>query len=94
MNVWDIAVEKMGGYIYSRLILAFIGGGLAGIFLSIMDVPFALSLGIWVGVLSQLIPVVGTYLAAILPAIVALSSPRWCPNDDLGSHLLRGVPDG
>ena len=75
MNVWDIAVEKMGGYIYSRLILAFIGGGLTGIFLSIMDVPFALSLGIWVGVLSQLIPVIGTYLAAILPAIVALSSP-------------------
>ena len=33
-----------------------------------------MSLGIWVGVLSQFVPVVGTYLAAILPAIVALSS--------------------
>ena len=75
LHVWDVAVEKMGGYIYSRLILAFIGGLLTAIFLSIMDVPFALSLGMWVGVLSQFIPVVGTYLAAILPAIVALSSP-------------------
>ena len=75
LHVWDVAVEKMGGYIYSRFLLAVIGGLLTAIFLSIMDVPFALSLGMWVGVLSQFIPVVGTYLAAILPAIVALSSP-------------------
>ena len=75
LHVWDVAVEKMGGYIYSRLILAFIGGLVSAVFLALMDVPFALSLGIWVGVLSQFIPVVGTYLAAILPAIVALSSP-------------------
>jgi predicted PurR-regulated permease PerM len=75
LRVWDVAVEKMGGYIYSRLVLAFTGGLVSAIFLSLMDVPFALSLGIWVGVLSQFIPVVGTYLAAILPAVVAVSSP-------------------
>lgn len=74
LHVWDVAVEKMGGYIYSRLILAIIGGFVSTIFLAFLDVPFALSLGIWVGVLSQFIPVVGTYLAAILPAVVALSS--------------------
>ncbi|MGH8947457.1 MAG: AI-2E family transporter, partial [Acidimicrobiia bacterium] len=74
MHIWDVAVEKMGGYIYSRLILALLSGTLTGIFLSILGVPFAVSLGIWVGVLSQFIPVVGTYLAAILPAVVALSS--------------------
>lgn len=74
LHVWDVAVEKMGGYIYSRLILAFIGGSIAAAFLAFLDVPFALSLGIWIGVLSQFIPVVGTYLALILPAIVALSS--------------------
>ena len=33
-----------------------------------------MALGIWVGVLSQFIPVIGTYLAAILPALVALSA--------------------
>jgi predicted PurR-regulated permease PerM len=75
LRVWDVAVEKMGGYIYSRLVLALTGGLVSAIFLSLMDVPFALSLGIWVGVLSQFIPVVGTYLAAILPAVVAVSSP-------------------
>jgi predicted PurR-regulated permease PerM len=74
LHIWDVAVEKMGGYIYSRLILALLSGLLTGVLLTILDVPFAVSLGVWVGVLSQFIPVVGTYLAAILPAIVALSS--------------------
>jgi predicted PurR-regulated permease PerM len=73
LHVWEVAVEKMGGYIYSRLILAVVSATFTTIFLSLLDVPFALSLGIWVGVLSQFIPVVGTYLAAILPALVALT---------------------
>ena len=73
LHIWDIAVENMGGYIYSRLVLAFLSATLTTIVLTILDVPFALSLGVWVGVLSQFIPVVGTYLAAILPAIVALT---------------------
>lgn len=74
LHIWDLAVEKMGLYIYSRLILAAVSAVLATAFLSFLDVPFALSLGIWVGVLSQFIPVIGTYLAAIVPAVVALSS--------------------
>ncbi|MGD2102339.1 MAG: AI-2E family transporter [Acidimicrobiia bacterium] len=73
LHVWDVAVEKMGGYIYSRLILAIISATLSTIVLGLLDVPFALSLGIWVGVLSQFVPVVGTYLAAVLPALVALT---------------------
>lgn len=73
LAIWDTAVEKMGGYIYSRLILAAIGGTISALFLTAMKVPFSVPLGIWVGVLSQFIPVVGTYLAAVLPAIVALS---------------------
>lgn len=74
LRVWDVAVEKMGGYIYSRLILAAVSATVSAAFLAFLDVPFAISLGIWVGVLSQLIPVVGTFLAAILPVIVALSA--------------------
>jgi predicted PurR-regulated permease PerM len=73
IEIWETAVEKMGGYIYSRLILAVLGGTLATIFLTALKVPFSVPLGIWIGVLSQFIPVVGTYLAAILPAVVALS---------------------
>lgn len=73
MHIWDLAVESMGGYIYSRLILAALSAALSTAFLSVLEVRFALPLGIWVGVLSQFIPVVGTYLAAILPAVVALT---------------------
>jgi len=74
MHIWDIAVEKMGGYIYSRLILAILSAFLSAVVLTVLEVPFALSLGIWVGVLSQFIPIIGTYLAAILPAVVAFSA--------------------
>ncbi len=74
LHVWDVAVEKMGGYIYSRLLLAILSAFLSTVVLSFLGVPFAVSLGIWVGVLSQFIPVIGTYLAAILPAVVALSA--------------------
>jgi predicted PurR-regulated permease PerM len=73
-HVWDIAVEKMGGYIYSRLILAILSGLLSTVVLTVLEVPFAFSLGIWVGVLSQFIPVIGTYLAAVLPVVVAFSA--------------------
>ena len=40
--------------------------------LRVIDIPFALALAIWVGVISQFIPAVGTYLAAIVPILVAL----------------------
>jgi len=73
LRVWVVAVEKMGGYIYSRLILAAVSAIITYIFLTVLDVPFAISLGIWVGILSQFVPVVGTYLASILPAVVALT---------------------
>lgn len=72
LAIWDTAVEKMGGYIYSRLILAAIAGTISALFLTFLKVPFSVPLGIWIGILSQFIPVVGTYIAAILPAIVAL----------------------
>jgi predicted PurR-regulated permease PerM len=74
LHVWDVAVEKMGGYIYSRLILAFVSATLTAVVLSFFGVPFAIPLGLWVGVLSQFIPVFGTYLGAILPAVIALSA--------------------
>lgn len=81
LRIWDVAVEKMGGYIYSRLILAAVSATVTYMFLTLLGVPFAISLGIWVGVLSQFIPVVGTYLASILPVLVALSF------NDLGSAI-------
>ncbi|WP_309234622.1 AI-2E family transporter [Nocardia sp. XZ_19_385] len=72
LRAWDIAVEKTGGYIYSRGLLALCSTLAHYVALRFLDVPSAFALALWVGVLSQFIPTVGTYLAGALPVIVAL----------------------
>ena len=69
--IWDTAIEKMGGYVYSRLALALINGGLFFILLLVVDVPFALPLALFQGFVSAFIPIVGTYIAVIVPALIA-----------------------
>ncbi|WP_051407226.1 AI-2E family transporter [Nocardia sp. CNY236] len=72
LRAWDIAVEKTGGYIYSRGLLALVSTLAHYVMLRILDLPSAFALALWVGVVSQFIPTVGTYLAGALPVIVAL----------------------
>lgn len=69
---WEIAIEKTGGYIYSRGLLALMSTIATTIMLEIMGVPYALALGLWTGLISQFIPTIGTYLAGALPVLVAL----------------------
>lgn len=77
LAVWDLAIEKTGGYIYSRGILAFLSAVAHWIAFQLIDVPFPIPLALWVGVMSQFIPVVGTYIAGALPALVAvLDDPK------------------
>jgi predicted PurR-regulated permease PerM len=72
LRVWEIAIDKTGGYIYSRGLLAFVSAVFHYFAFLIIGVPFPLPLAIWVGVLSQFVPVVGTYLAGALPIVIAL----------------------
>jgi predicted PurR-regulated permease PerM len=72
-TVWSIAVDKTGGYVLSRFVLAVVSSVVTGITLWILDVPFWLPLALWTGVVSQFIPTIGTYLAIALPALVALA---------------------
>ncbi|MFP5332575.1 MAG: AI-2E family transporter [Acidimicrobiia bacterium] len=72
LRIWEIAVEKTGGYIYSRMVLAVVAAVYTTAVLWILSVPHGVALGLWVGVLSQFVPVVGTYIAAVLPLVVAL----------------------
>jgi len=72
-TVWEIAVDKTGGYLLSRLLLAALNALLTGVLLWVIGVPYWLPLAIWTGVLSQFIPAVGTYLAIALPALIALA---------------------
>lgn len=72
LRAWELAIDKTGGYLYSRLILAGLSTAFHWIVLTIMDVPYALALALWVGVVSQFIPVVGTYLAGALAVLVGV----------------------
>jgi predicted PurR-regulated permease PerM len=72
MRAWEIAVDKTGGYLYSRLVLGLVSSLAHYVVLTMLGVQYSVALALWVGLVSQLIPTVGTYLAAALPLIVAL----------------------
>jgi predicted PurR-regulated permease PerM len=72
MRAWELAIEKTGGYIYSRALLAAIAAFAAWLALSVIGVPYPLALAVWVGAVSQFVPVIGTYLAGAMPVLVAL----------------------
>jgi len=77
LETWEVAIEKMGGYLYVRLILAGLSSLTAFIVMTIARVPFALPLALWMGLVSQFIPVIGTYIAAAIPLLVALLNNPW-----------------
>jgi len=70
---WEIAIQKTGGYLYSRLLLGIIQAVGHYIAFVLIGVPYPLALALFVGVVSQFVPVVGTYIANAFPALVALS---------------------
>jgi predicted PurR-regulated permease PerM len=88
LAIWELAVAKTGGYIYSRVLLA-VASALAHLLvLMLLGVPFALPLALWVGVTSAFIPVVGTYLGGILLLLVALVNE---PMDALWLLIFIGI---
>ncbi|MEV4003541.1 AI-2E family transporter [Actinomadura sp. NPDC049753] len=74
LRAWEIAVDKTGGYIYSRGLLALISGIAHYAAMAGLGVPYAAALALWVGVVSQFIPAVGTYLAGAVPVLIALTT--------------------
>ncbi|WP_425586767.1 AI-2E family transporter [Streptomyces rameus] len=77
LRAWEIAVDKTGGYLYSRGLMALISGVAHYILLEAMGVPYAPVLGVWVGLVSQFIPTIGTYLAGALPMLIAFTVNPW-----------------
>ena len=76
LTVFDLAIAKTGGYIYSRALLAVISAIFHWIVFQSIGTPAPIALAIWVGLVSQFLPVVGTYLAGVLPILLAfLDSP-------------------
>lgn len=77
LRAWEIAVDKTGGYLYSRGLMALISGIAHYILLAALGVPYAPVLGVWVGLVSQFIPTIGTYLAGALPMLIAFTVNPW-----------------
>jgi predicted PurR-regulated permease PerM len=77
LRVWELAINKTGAFITSRVILAVISATVHSVVFALLSLPSAVALGIWVGLVSQFIPVIGTYIAGVVPALVALGiEPR------------------
>ncbi len=77
LRAWEIAVDKTGGYLYSRGLMALVSGIAHYILLEFLEVPYAPALAVWVGLVSQFIPTIGTYLAGALPMLIAFTVNPW-----------------
>jgi predicted PurR-regulated permease PerM len=84
LRLWELAIQKTGGWVYSRLLLATIAAATSWVVFAILGLPSPLALALWLGLVSQFIPVVGTYLGGALPAFVALL------NDPIDSIWVLG----
>ncbi|MEW1871773.1 AI-2E family transporter [Streptomyces caelestis] len=77
LRAWEIAVNKTGGYLYSRGLMALVSGLAHYVLLEFLEVPYAPVLAVWVGLVSQFIPTIGTYLAGALPMLIAFTVDPW-----------------
>lgn len=71
LNGWEIAVDKTGGYLYSRALLALISSFFHWIAFQAIGTPAPVAMAIWVGLISQFLPVIGTYVAGVLPLLLS-----------------------
>ncbi|MGB0112145.1 MAG: AI-2E family transporter [Ilumatobacteraceae bacterium] len=72
LDAWELAITKTGGYLYSRALLALLSAFFHWIVFQSIGTPAPIALALWVGLVSQFLPVVGTYLAGILPVLLTL----------------------
>ncbi len=76
LSTWELAGNKTGGYLYSRALLALLSAIFHWIVFQAVGTPAPVALALWVGIISQFLPVVGTYLAGVLPVLLTfLESP-------------------
>jgi predicted PurR-regulated permease PerM len=72
LDVWELAVDKTGGYLSSRAILALVSSFLHWIAFQAIGTPAPIALALWVGVISQFLPVIGIYVAGALPILLTV----------------------
>jgi predicted PurR-regulated permease PerM len=74
MAIWDTSLEKTGGYVYSRALLAGISGVFHAIAFAIIGLPSPIAQGLFVGLVSQFVPNIGTFIGGALPVLLALAT--------------------
>ena len=72
-TVIGITIEKVGGYVYSRTLLAMFSAAFHFVAFTTIGVPYAVALAMWVGIVSQFVPTVGTYIAGAFPLLIAFA---------------------
>lgn len=72
-RVWNISINKAGGFIITRVVLALACFTVTAVFLLLLGIPYWLPISLFTGIVSQFIPTIGTYIGIALPALVALS---------------------
>ena len=72
-QVWTIGVSKAGGFIVAKVILGILASIVLSLSFLIIGLPSPIALGVAAGILSQLIPVVGTFLGGLVPFIASIS---------------------
>jgi predicted PurR-regulated permease PerM len=76
LSTWELAANKTGGYLYSRALLALLSTIFHWIVFQAVGTPAPIALALWVGIISQFLPVVGTYIAGALPVLLSfVNSP-------------------
>jgi predicted PurR-regulated permease PerM len=76
LKAWELAITKTGGYLYSRALLALLSAFFHWIVFQSAAIQAPIPLAIWVGLVSQFLPVIGTYIAGVLPVLITfLDSP-------------------
>ena len=70
----DAAIRKMGGYLYSKGLLALINSALLLVVLLIIGTPYALPVALFAGIFTAFIPIVGTYVGGTVPVVITLAS--------------------
>ena len=73
LRLSDIAIDRTSAYFNYRIVLAMLSTTVHSLFFQSVGLPSAVALGLWVGVISQFIPTIGTFIAAFLPILVALT---------------------
>ena len=70
LAAWELAINKTGGYLYSRALLALLSALFHWVVFQSAGIQAPIPLALWVGLVSQFLPVVGTYIAGLLPVLI------------------------